>query len=125
MSIACAAFVLLVAGPAAGRNASDSELAVDAATIARHFDPRVAGTLPRIPDLGRRLLALRSYLRAGPTLPERWSWSELEICEFERTPEFRNAQAELDSAGLATPRACFDTGPLWELLASAGLSPAG
>jgi hypothetical protein len=69
-----------------------------------HFDPRVAGTLPRIPDLGRRLLALRSYLRAGPTLPERWSWSEREICEFERTPEFRDAQAELDrvTAAFAT-----------------------
>jgi hypothetical protein len=104
VSIACAAFLLLVADPAVGRNASDSELAEDAATIARHFDPRVAGTLPRIPDLGRRLLALRSYLRAGPTLPERWSWSEREICEFERTPEFRDAQAELDrvTAAFAT-----------------------
>ena len=52
--------------------------------------------MARIPDLGRRLLALRSYLRAGSTLPERWSWSEQEIREFEQSQEFCDAQAEVD-----------------------------
>jgi hypothetical protein len=52
--------------------------------------------MERIPDLGRRLLALRSYLRAGSTLSARWSWSEDEVRAFEQSQEFRDAQAELD-----------------------------
>jgi hypothetical protein len=95
VSIACAASVLLVAGTATGGGAEPA-LAQDAAAIATRLDPRVRHALERIPDFGRRLLALRSYLRADATLPARWSWSEQEIRDFEQSQEFRDAQAELD-----------------------------
>src|SRR5688572_32243909 len=87
VSIAGAAFVLLVAGTVTAGGLDDTGLADDAAAIATHLDPRVHDTLARIPDLGRRLLALRSYLRAGSTLPARWSLSEEEIREFEPSKE--------------------------------------
>ena len=96
VSIAGAALVLLVAGTVKGGGVDDTELADDAAAIATHLDPRARDTLARIPDLGRRLLALRSYLRAGSTLPERWSWSEQEVRDFEQSQEFCDAQAEVD-----------------------------
>ena len=96
VSIAGAAFVLLVAATVTGGGLNDTGLADDAAAIATHLDPRVRDTLARIPDLGRRLLALRSYLRAGSTLPARWSWSEQEIRDFEQSQEFCDAQAEVD-----------------------------
>ena len=98
LSIAGVAGVLLVACPAAApaRADDDSRLLADAATIAAGLDPRVASTLAAIPDPGRRLLALRSYLRAGDTLSERWSWTAEEIRRYEQSQEFRDAQAELD-----------------------------
>jgi len=96
VSIACAAFVLLVAGTATGRGIDDHGLAQDAAAIATLLDPRVAEALQHIPDLGKRLLALRSYLRAGSTLPARWSWSDQQICDYEQSQEFRDVQVELD-----------------------------
>ncbi|MFZ1813664.1 MAG: hypothetical protein WBO55_03695 [Rhizobiaceae bacterium] len=43
--------------------------------------------LSRIPDLGRKLLALRSYIRSAETLAQRWSWSAAEIEAFEGSPE--------------------------------------
>jgi len=97
LSIAIAASVLLIAGAAPARADDETRLRADAATIASDLDPHVAETMKRIPDLGRRLLALRSYLRAGSTLPARWSWSEQQIRAFEQSQEFRDAQAELDS----------------------------
>ena len=96
VSIAVGAFVLLVAGSAAAGGDQTVWLAEDAAAIAAQLDPRVPATLARIPDVGRQLLALRSYLRAGSTLAARWSWSEQEIRDFEQSQEFRDAQAELD-----------------------------
>nr|WP_298897877.1 hypothetical protein [uncultured Altererythrobacter sp.] len=43
--------------------------------------------IAQIDDVGRRLLALRSYLRASATLSDRWSWTEQEIAEFQGSPE--------------------------------------
>ncbi|MEM7428673.1 MAG: hypothetical protein AAF441_21495 [Pseudomonadota bacterium] len=44
-------------------------------------------TLLRIPDLGRRLLALRSYSRAGRSLRKRWSWTAAQIKAYQGSPE--------------------------------------
>ncbi len=57
-------------------------------------DARVAEVLQRIPGTGAKLLALRSYLRAGPQLAKRWSWSETQISEFAGSPH----EAQLDAA---------------------------
>ena len=43
--------------------------------------------IKQIDDLGRRLLALRSYLRSSSSLADRWSWTEQEIEEFQGSPE--------------------------------------
>jgi hypothetical protein len=96
VSITLGAFVLLIAYALVTHAADDSRLNADAASIVAGLDPRVAGSLSRISGLERRLLALRSYLRAGDTLPARWSWSEAEIRAYEQSQEFRDAQAELD-----------------------------
>lgn len=66
------------------------------AEIAETFPMKVRETLDEIPDPGRRLLALRSYLRAGSKLEERWSWSEAEIEAFQGSAA---QQALLDEVG--------------------------
>mgnify|MGYP000867449004 CR=1 FL=1 len=53
--------------------------------------------LSQIPDQGRRLLALRSYLRYGPKIADRWSWTAAEVKAFEASPEFRALTAEIDA----------------------------
>jgi hypothetical protein len=50
--------------------------------------------LSAIEDPGRKLLALRSYIRAGSKLAERWSWTDAEIKAFEGSPQ---QQALLDA----------------------------
>lgn len=76
---AVAALVLSGTGTAQARPLADAllELAVQ---------PSVAA-LAQIPDTGRRLLALRSYVRAGSRLPERWSWTEEQIAAFQGSTE--------------------------------------
>ena len=64
---------------------SDIEAAL--AALAAGLDPRAASTLESIDDTGRRLLAARAYLRAGPQLDERWSWSADQAAAFEDTAE--------------------------------------
>jgi hypothetical protein len=51
--------------------------------------------LTQIPDAGRKLLALRSYLRYGPKITERWSWTEAEIKAFQGSPEQQALLAEI------------------------------
>ena len=51
--------------------------------------------LTQIPDSGRKLLALRSYLRYGPKITERWSWTEAEIKAFQGSPEQQALLAEI------------------------------
>jgi hypothetical protein len=52
--------------------------------LAQQTDARVLDALPRIEGVGGRLLALRSYLRSGERLAERWS-----------SPEQQELQAEI------------------------------
>ena len=53
-------------------------------------DPRVADALGRIDGTGRRLLALRSYVRSRAHLADRWSWTSEQIAAYEGTPEHRD-----------------------------------
>jgi hypothetical protein len=59
------------------------------AALAALAPPPSGEALARIPDAGRKLLALRSYLRSGPGLAKRWSWTDAEIKAFEASPEQR------------------------------------
>jgi hypothetical protein len=49
--------------------------------------PPSGEALARISDPGRKLLALRSYLRYGPGIANRWSWTDAEIKAFQGSPE--------------------------------------
>ncbi len=64
--------------------------------IAGHQDPRVAGAVALIDGTGRRLLALRSYLRSAGRLAERWSWNEEQIAAYQQSPEHRDLEAEVE-----------------------------
>jgi hypothetical protein len=66
------------------------------ASISAQLDPRVAQTVAKLDGTGRQLLALRSYLRSGSHLAERWSWTQERIEAFEGSPEQRNLQQEID-----------------------------
>lgn len=53
---------------------------------------------------GRRLLAARSYLRAGDSLPARWGWSSEEIQTFNRSHQFRALTGEIDKVRMEFER---------------------
>lgn len=99
---ALVAFVAMVAaGLATVRPARAAGEPVDAVaplvdSIAAALDARVAPTLARIDGTGRRLLALRSYLRARNHLAERWSWTAEQIAAYEGSAEQRELQAEVE-----------------------------
>ena len=83
-------FALLSIGVAEGAEAD--QLDDRAIAIA---PPPASEALARIPDFGRRLLALRSYVRAGEGLAARWSWTEDEIRAFQGSEEQRALLAEV------------------------------
>lgn len=60
------------------------------------LDPQAAATLARMPDPGRQLLAARSYLRAGPQIGERWSWSADQAESFAKSPERQALDAAIE-----------------------------
>jgi len=66
-----------------------------AAAIAAKTDARVDELLPRIDGVGRRLLALRSYIRSGGHLSERWSWTQERIAAYEGSIEQQELDAEV------------------------------
>jgi hypothetical protein len=98
-----AAFVLgavaLGAGSPAGaveaRHLPQQEAACDlqelVPALAGTLDARVGDALARVSGVDRQLLALRSYLRAGSELVQRWSWSEREIAEHRTSADYRSA----------------------------------
>lgn len=71
-------------------------LEVYAEHSAQRLDPRARAALKQIPQLERRLLALRGYLRSGEALPARWSWTAEEIEHYERSAERAAALAEIE-----------------------------
>lgn len=56
----------------------------------------VHSTLRRIDGTGRKLLALRSYLRAQDSLAARWSWKQTEIDAYLQSDQHRDMLAEVD-----------------------------
>jgi hypothetical protein len=64
--------------------------------ISKKLDPRVAEALAKIDDTGRRLLALRGYLRSEGSLPSKWSWSADQIERYKQSKEYREAIAEVE-----------------------------
>jgi hypothetical protein len=65
------------------------------------LQPPVIDALHSIVGFDRRLLALRSYLRAGDALSARWSWSQQQLSMYSSTPEGKAAAADIDAVAAA------------------------
>jgi len=65
------------------------------------LDSHATEALAQIEGADRRLLAVRAYLRAGDTLPQRWSWSAQRLADYASTPEGRAANADIDAVDAA------------------------
>lgn len=99
----------IAASPARGADAPtvdpDEVLERLVADMGRRLDPRVAGSLVRIDGTGRRLLALRSYLRSSDQLADRWSWSQQMITAYSGSPEHRELLGEIEKVRIAFAQA--------------------
>jgi hypothetical protein len=73
----------------------DGRVRAHLASLREGLDPRAAETLDRIDGLDRQLLAMRSYLRAGASLGERWSWSQAQIDRYEGSALQRALESEI------------------------------
>jgi hypothetical protein len=58
--------------------------------------PEQREALGRVETDGRRVLALRGYLRAGREAASRWAWSRERIESYEKSPEYAAALAEVE-----------------------------
>jgi len=67
-----------------------------AGTLRAQIDATATAALERIEGGDRQLLAMRSYLRAGPGLAAQWSWTDAEIAAYRYADEYRDAQAEIE-----------------------------
>lgn len=87
----------LCLGVASAWSSQSIEARVDAYTnaAAALLEPPVVTTLGRIEGTPLRLLAMRSYLRGGSNVTERWSWSQAQIEAFAKTAEYRRVLAEV------------------------------
>jgi hypothetical protein len=70
------------------------EAYVRAASAALPTEQREA--LGRVEGEGRRLLALRGYLRAGAGAAARWAWSREQIESYEKSAEYAAALSEIE-----------------------------
>ena len=68
------------------------------------LDARASETLGAIKGTGRRLLAVRSYVRSAALMDERWSWTQEQIAAYAGSPE----QLRLEAA-IARVRCHFES----------------
>ena len=92
---ALAAATLILPQSARAGDDADAALARYIEALAAEQDPRVADALSRIDGAGRRLLALRSYVRSRAHLADRWSWTSEQIAAYEGTAEHGELQQEI------------------------------
>jgi hypothetical protein len=91
-------------------------------TLPEAPDERAAGKLVRAV---RRLDGIADASLEGAQLSVVVALEDLTACAAAGTvPAGDDPEGELDAAGIAAPRAAWDTGPLWDLLAEEGLAPA-
>src|SRR4051812_19152282 len=90
----CAALLVLTTAAASATQVDALNDSLDA--LARSLPQPTRTALAQIPDLKRRLLAARSYAKAGDELTDKWSWSQAQIRAFETSPEYQRMQAAVD-----------------------------
>ncbi|MBM0103888.1 hypothetical protein JM946_04000 [Steroidobacter sp. S1-65] len=81
--------LVVLLAPHLGRASSDDELDRYLQHVASSLPEKTAAALRDIEGTPRRLLAARSYLRAGEQLRTRWSWSKDQIQAHTRSAEYR------------------------------------
>jgi hypothetical protein len=101
---ALAVTALFLPQPGRAGDEDDATLAGYIEALAAEQDPRVADALDRIDGMGRRLLALRSYVRSRAQLADRWSWTSEQIAAYQGTPEHSELQQEIDRVRAAFVR---------------------
>jgi hypothetical protein len=94
---ACAAAVWLLCWqlPSTARASADDMLQSQFATLVQSFDGDVQSALHDIDGLPRQLLAASSYLRAGEGLRSRWSWTDAQMADFERSARYRQMLGDI------------------------------
>jgi hypothetical protein len=96
--------VLMLASPAstpASETTGEARQQAWVAQASAGLAPPVIDALHLIVGFDRRLLALRSYLRAGDALSARWSWSQEQLSLYSSTPEGRAATTDIDAVAAA------------------------
>lgn len=63
--------------------------------VMRLVPQKALKALDQIPDTGRRLLALRAYVRSHGKIDQRWSWTEEEIKAFQGSEKQKALLAEV------------------------------
>lgn len=81
-------------GPAL-QTGEPSSLELCLQTAASRAPMQAQDALMRIDGLPRKLLALRSYLRADKALALRWSWTEEQIQAYRASPEYEQATRQI------------------------------
>jgi hypothetical protein len=76
------------------RVVADDAISLDS-VLAKLAPPPSDRALIQIPDPGRKLLALRSYVRYGTKIADRWSWTEEQIKAFQGSPGQKALLAEI------------------------------
>lgn len=89
---------IISVSPRVALSASITDHVIDQciADLGSILDGRAAAALERVDGSGRRLVALRSYLRSSQNLASRWSWTEQQIRAFEGSAEQRDLHAEIE-----------------------------
>jgi hypothetical protein len=80
------ALLVLLSTGLAGRAMADSVPVTLDQALAKLAPPPSDQALPLISDPGRKLLALRSYVRYGAKIVDRWSWTDEQIKAFQGSP---------------------------------------
>jgi len=78
-------------------NKPPDKLNVYVSGISKKLDARAVEALTKIDDTGRRLLALRGYLRSERSLASKWSWSADQIERYKQSTEYKEAIAEVEN----------------------------
>ncbi|MGB3502663.1 MAG: hypothetical protein WBA44_13645 [Mesorhizobium sp.] len=73
--------------------ASSAQAETPVEALSADIAPRAREVLTQIPDNGRKLLALRSYLRSHGSINKRWSWTQAEIDAYLKSDPYVTAMA--------------------------------
>lgn len=95
--LAIASIAMFHASPArAADSQAETKIALYRDALAAQIAPEAKAALARMKSGARQLLALRSYLRMGERIEDRWSWSQEQIEVFSKTPEYRQLIQSVD-----------------------------